>query len=85
MRSYRFLHFASHGTTDRRNAYRSALVLAPDPDRSADPLDTGLDADGTITAEQIVRTWDLDTDLVVLSACQSGLGREAGALVPGDP
>ncbi len=76
LREYRFLHFATHGTTDPRNAYRSALILAPDPDRSADPL--ALDADGTITAEQIVRTWDLDADLVVLSACQSGLGRLAG-------
>src|SRR5262249_25418706 len=34
--------------------------------------------DGQITAEQIVRTWDLDADLVVLSACESGLGRYAG-------
>ncbi len=78
LRDYRFLHFATHGTTDPRHAYRSALILAPDPDRSADPLDPGLDSDGTITAEQIVRTWNLDADLVVLSACQSGLGRLAG-------
>src|SRR5262249_42756547 len=34
--------------------------------------------DGRITAEQIVRTWELDADLVVLSACESGLGRYAG-------
>ena len=37
-----------------------------------------LETDGGITAEQIVRTWDLDADLVVLSACESGLGRDAG-------
>jgi tetratricopeptide (TPR) repeat protein len=77
LRGYRFLHFASHGTTDPRNAYRSALILAPDPDRSTDPL-AALDTDGTITAEQIARTWDLDADLVVLSACQSGLGPLTG-------
>jgi CHAT domain-containing protein/Tfp pilus assembly protein PilF len=77
LRGYRYLHFASHGTTDPRNAYRSALILAPDPDRSADPL-AALDTDGTITAEQIARTWDLDADLVVLSACQSGLGHLSG-------
>jgi CHAT domain len=55
----------------------SALILVPDPDRSADPL-AALDTDGTITAEQIARTCDLDADLIVLSVCQSGLGRLAG-------
>ena len=58
-------------------AYRTALILAPDPDSSADP--TALETDGTITAEQIARTWQLDADLVVLSACESGLGQAAGA------
>jgi CHAT domain-containing protein len=37
-----------------------------------------VEADGRITAQQIVQTWDLDADLVVLSACESGLGRLAG-------
>ena len=76
MKAFRYLHFATHGESDPRNAYRSALILAPDPDRSADPL--AFDSDGTITAEQIARTWELDADLVVLSACESGLGRAAG-------
>src|SRR5262249_41243363 len=31
-----------------------------------------------ITAQQIVNTWELDADLVVLSACKSGLGKYAG-------
>src|SRR5262249_2545832 len=47
---FRFLHFATHGETDPRHAYRSALILAPDPDCSDDPL--ALDTDGTITGEQ---------------------------------
>jgi CHAT domain-containing protein/Tfp pilus assembly protein PilF len=76
MKAFRYLHFAAHGEADRRHAYRSALILAPDPDRPDDPL--ALDSDGTITAEQIARTWELDADLVVLSACESGLGRAAG-------
>jgi CHAT domain-containing protein len=75
LKGFRYLHFATHGESDLRHAYRSALILAPDPDR-AGPL--ALDSDGTITAEQIARTWELDADLVVLSACESGLGRAAG-------
>jgi hypothetical protein len=43
---------------------------------SADPA--AFDTDGEVSAEQIVRTWELDTDLVVLSACESGLGKQAG-------
>ena len=32
--------------------------------------------DGVITAEQILRTWQLDADLVTLSACETALGKE---------
>jgi CHAT domain-containing protein len=32
-----------------------------------------------VTAQQIAYTWDLDADLVVLSACESGLGRYTDA------
>jgi CHAT domain-containing protein len=52
------------------------LILAPDPGRPAVPL--ALEGDGSITAEQIGRTWELDAELVVLSACESGLGPAAG-------
>jgi hypothetical protein len=76
LKDFRFLHFAAHGRNDPRSAYRTALLLAPDSDRSADPA--ALDTDGEITAEQIARTWDLDADLVVLSACETALGKQAG-------
>jgi CHAT domain-containing protein/Tfp pilus assembly protein PilF len=76
LKIYRYLHLATHGKTNPDVAMSSALFLAPDLDRSADP--TALDTDGQITAQQIVNTWDLDADLVVLSACESGLGRYAG-------
>jgi CHAT domain-containing protein len=76
LKKYRYLHFAVHGRYDPRSAYRTALILAPDPDRTADPA--AFEADGEITAEEIARTWDLDADLVVLSACESGLGKQAG-------
>jgi tetratricopeptide (TPR) repeat protein len=77
LKGFRYLHFATHGESDPRSAYRTALILAPDPDTSADP--TAAETDGTITAEQIARTWELDADLVVLSACESGLGLAAGS------
>jgi CHAT domain-containing protein len=59
----------------------SAIFLAAEPETPRPPTDpAAVDSvpDGQVTAEQIVRTWDLDADLVVLSACESGLGREAG-------
>jgi hypothetical protein len=76
LKTFRYLHFAAHGRDDPRSAYRTALLLAPDPDRPADP--SALESDGELTAEQIARTWELDAELVVLSACETALGRPAG-------
>src|SRR5262249_8043145 len=76
LKSYRLLHLAAHGQADAAIAMNSALILAPDSDRSADP--TAMESDGRITAQQIVHTWEPDADLVVLSACQTALGRYAG-------
>ncbi|HZW29177.1 MAG TPA: CHAT domain-containing protein, partial [Isosphaeraceae bacterium] len=82
LKSYPFVHLATHGKANPRVALSSAVYLAAAPDRpaasSADPAALEGTPDGQITAEQIVRTWELDADLVVLSACESGLGRYAG-------
>src|SRR5262249_56382454 len=53
LKGYRFLHFAAHGRDDPRSAYHTALILAPDPARPADP--TAFETDGEISAEQIAR------------------------------
>jgi CHAT domain-containing protein/tetratricopeptide (TPR) repeat protein len=82
LKTYRFLHLATHGQANPNVALNSAVFLAAEPERpassSADPTARESAPDGQVTAEQIVRTWDLDADLVVLSACESGLGRYAG-------
>jgi CHAT domain-containing protein len=81
LKAYRFLHFATHGMANPDVALSSAIFVAAEAERpaaSVDPRALESVADGQITAEQIVRTWDLDADLVVLSACESGLGRYAG-------
>jgi tetratricopeptide (TPR) repeat protein len=79
LKNYRYLHFATHGRADETIAYNSALLLAPDPnsDRSAGP--TAPETDGRITAQQIVNTWVLNADLVVLSGCETALGRASAS------
>jgi tetratricopeptide (TPR) repeat protein len=80
LRQFDFLHLATHGKLDRQVALRSALLLARD--RLPDPMRRILDGepiyDGELTAEQIIRTWTLDAELVTLSACQTALGRQVG-------
>jgi tetratricopeptide (TPR) repeat protein len=76
LKDYRYLLFAAHGRDDPRSAYRTALLLAPDPERSAEPA--AFDTDGELTAKQISQTWDLDAELVTISTCNSALGLQAG-------
>jgi len=75
---FRFLHFATHGTVDPAVAMSSALILGPDVSRRPPSEFSAMESDGRITAEQILNTWTLDADMVVFSACQTGLGRQAG-------
>jgi CHAT domain-containing protein len=65
LRRYRRLHFATHSLIDEQSASRSAVVLSPDDDA----LEDGLLEVGEVSG------LDLDCDLVVLSACQTGRGR----------
>ncbi|HEX5736209.1 MAG TPA: CHAT domain-containing protein [Blastocatellia bacterium] len=65
LRRYRRLHLATHGLVDERNPSRSAVILT---------LDNDSQEDGFLEVSEIAEL-DLDCDLVVLSACQTGLGR----------
>ena len=65
LRLYRRLHFATHSLIDEKSPSRSAVVLA---------LDNDPEEDGFLEVGEISEL-DLDCDLVVLSACQTGRGQ----------
>ncbi|MEM7583162.1 MAG: CHAT domain-containing protein [Acidobacteriota bacterium] len=68
----RTVHFATHGLIDPRFPLDSGLVLSP-PESSATEQGNGL-----LQAWEIFESLRLEADLVVLSACESGLGDEQG-------
>ncbi|MGA9768034.1 MAG: CHAT domain-containing tetratricopeptide repeat protein [Blastocatellia bacterium] len=65
LRRYRRLHFATHSLVDEASPSRSAVVLT---------LDDDPDEDGLLEVSEISEL-DLDCELVVLSACQTGHGQ----------
>jgi CHAT domain-containing protein len=78
MKNFHYLHLATHGEADTR-PFESALILAQDhlPDatrrQSSAPFE-----DGRLTAREVLETWQLNAELVTLSACESGIGRSGG-------
>ena len=66
--TYQILHFGTHAIVDLRRPERSGLVLSVVDER-------GHPIDGFIRAREIFE-WRLKADLVVLSGCRTGLGRE---------
>jgi CHAT domain-containing protein/Tfp pilus assembly protein PilF len=71
-KNVRYLHFAAHGILDERFPLNSALALSV-PERPVEGQDNGL-----LQAWEIFERVRIDADLVVLSACESALGKEMG-------
>jgi CHAT domain-containing protein len=70
---YKVLAFATHGLApgDLNGLLQPALALSS-------PQVAGIDGDGLLTMEEIFGLW-LNADWVVLSACNTGAGKEQGA------
>jgi CHAT domain-containing protein len=65
-RGPRYVHLAAHGLVDRRFPLDSAIALSP----SAAAEDNGL-----LQAWEVLEQLRIDADLVTLSACETGLGK----------
>jgi CHAT domain-containing protein len=76
---YRFLHFATHGELNSDRAFESALILSQDAlSPNARPQAGAPLLDGQVSAREVLEFWELDAELVTLSACETALGRGGG-------
>ena len=72
------IHIATHALVDDESPEKSALVLSQVglPDLLEAALEGARVYDGVVTAKEVAEEWVINADIVVLSACRTGLGRE---------
>jgi len=79
--NFDIIHLATHGRVDDLTPLNSRLMFSqdrlPDPMAAAPPDAPAYD--GNLTAGEVMSTWKLNAELVTLSACRSGLGRQGGS------
>ena len=68
------IHLATHARIDDGIPARSAVILAQTG--SPDPLQQA--RNGRLSVNEIQHGWDLNAELVTLSACETALGRDSG-------
>ena len=75
--SFSVVHLASHALVDRHALSRSGVVLSQLdlPDRYEAALSGEVVPDGFLSAREVATRWELDAELVTLSACRTALGQ----------
>ena len=67
IKDYNFIHIATHSLSDKKNPKLSGLLFFHDKDRQ-------VSEDGVLYSEETFNL-DLNTELIVLSSCESGIGK----------
>jgi tetratricopeptide (TPR) repeat protein len=84
LKGFRLVHLATHGEVDFGLSERSALLLArdklPGVEEQSRLAALGKKVPtGRMSVKTVADSWRLDADVVVLSACQTGLGPGSGS------
>jgi CHAT domain-containing protein len=74
------IHIASHAIINDKDPERSCLVLSQCglSEQLEDVVKGERRFDGLVSTREMIDEWDLGAELVTLSACQTGLGRNIG-------
>lgn len=75
---FRYLHFATHGKGNSNSAFESKLALAQDGEKEEFAQAGSPWMNNEISAREVLDHWKIGADLVTLSACESGVGRQGG-------